>query len=130
MAAAVADYRPAASLAGKRPKDGDAWQLELEPTTDVLRELGERRQNGQVLVGFAAEAGADGLARAADKLERKRLDLLVYNDVARNGIGFDSDENEVVILSGDRRREVPRAPKAEVAAAVLDEVERVLNGRA
>jgi phosphopantothenoylcysteine decarboxylase/phosphopantothenate--cysteine ligase len=98
MAAAVADYRPSAALEGKRPKDADAWELELEPTTDVLRELGERRQNGQVLVGFAAEAGDDGLARAAGKLERKRLDLLVYNDVSRNEIGFDSDENEVVIL--------------------------------
>ena len=130
MAAAVADYRPAAALESKRPKHAVLWALELEPTTDVLRELGERRQNGQVLVGFAAEAGGDGLARAADKLERKRLDLLVYNDVARDGIGFDSEENEVVILSGDGRREVPRAPKAEIAAAVLDEIERVLNGRA
>ena len=130
MAAAVADYRPAAALDSKRPKDAELWALELEPTTDVLRELGERRQDGQVLVGFAAEAGGDGLARAADKLERKRLDLLVYNDVARDGIGFDSEENEVVILSGDGRREVPRAPKAEIAAAVLDEIERVLNGRA
>ena len=130
MAAAVADYRPAAALESKRPKDAELWTLELEPTTDVLRELGERRQNGQVLVGFAAEAGGDGLARAADKLERKRLDLLVYNDVARDGIGFDSEENEVVILSGDGRREVPRAPKAEIAAAVLDEIERVLDGRA
>jgi phosphopantothenoylcysteine decarboxylase/phosphopantothenate--cysteine ligase len=130
MAAAVADYRPAAELAGKRPKGADAWALELEPTTDVLRTLGERRQNGQVLVGFAAEAGGDGLARAAEKLERKRLDLLVYNDVSANGLGFDSNENEVVILSGDGRREVPRAPKAEIAAAVLDEVERVLGGRA
>ena len=130
MAAAVADYRPAAALDSKRPKDAELWALELEPTTDVLRELGKRRQDGQVLVGFAAEAGGDGLARAADKLERKRLDLLVYNDVARDGIGFDSEENEVVILSGDGRREVPRAPKAEIAAAVLDEIERVLNGRA
>jgi phosphopantothenoylcysteine decarboxylase / phosphopantothenate---cysteine ligase len=130
MAAAVADYRPAAALEGKRPKDAAAWALELEPTTDVLRELAERRQNGQVLVGFAAEAGSDGLERAADKLERKRLDLLVYNDVSRNGVGFDSDANEVVILSDDGRRNVPRAPKAEIAAAVLDEIERVLDGRA
>src|SRR5262249_16799660 len=128
MAAAVADCRPAAELAGKRPKDSDAWALELEPTTDVLRALGERRQNGQVLVGFAAEAGGDGLARAAEKLERKRLDLLVYNDVSANGLGFDSDENEVVILSGDGRREVPRAPKTEIAAAGRDEVERGVGG--
>jgi phosphopantothenoylcysteine decarboxylase/phosphopantothenate--cysteine ligase len=130
MAAAVADYGPADALDGKRPKDTEGWSLELEPTTDVLRTLGERRENGQVLVGFAAEAGGDGLTRAAEKLERKHLDLLVYNDVSREGVGFDSDENEVVILSPEGRREVPRAPKAQVAALVLDEVERVLDGRA
>jgi phosphopantothenoylcysteine decarboxylase/phosphopantothenate--cysteine ligase len=129
MAAAVADYRPADPLEAKRPKNAEAWTVELEPTVDVLRELGERRENGQVLVGFAAETGADGLERAAAKLERKRLDLLVYNDVSTDGIGFDSDENEVVILSAEGRREVPRAPKTQVAAAILDEVARVLDGR-
>jgi phosphopantothenoylcysteine decarboxylase/phosphopantothenate--cysteine ligase len=70
MAAAVADYRPAEALAAKRPKDDAAWSLELEPTTDIIRVLGERRQNGQVLVGFAAETGEGGLERAGEKLAR------------------------------------------------------------
>src|SRR5438874_8917814 len=83
MAAAVADYRPAERLETKRAKDDQAWQIELEPTADVLQSLAERRTNGQVLVGFAAETGPDGLARAREKLERKRVDLVVYNDVSR-----------------------------------------------
>src|SRR5207244_12190823 len=68
MAAAVADYRPAESADDKRPKYERGWQVALEPTVDVLRTLGERRTNGQVLIGFAAEHGTEGLARARDKL--------------------------------------------------------------
>ncbi len=128
MAAAVADYRPASTLAAKRPKDEAGWSLELEPTADVLRALGERRQNGQVLVGFAAETGEGGLERAGEKLARKQVDLIVYNDVSTNGVGFDSDENEVVIVSPEGQRPVPRGSKAQIAAAVLDEVSRVLEG--
>ena len=128
MAAAVADYRPAEALAAKRPKDEAGWSLELEPTDDVLRALGERRQNGQVLVGFAAETGTGGLERAGEKLARKQVDLIVYNDVSANGVGFDSDENEVVIVSPQGQRPVPRGPKAQIAAAVLDEVGRLLEG--
>src|SRR5689334_780461 len=75
MAAAVADYRPAEALAAKRPKDSAAWTLELEPTTDVLSALGERRREGQLLVGFAAETGDAGLDRAREKLARKGADL-------------------------------------------------------
>src|SRR5438876_1344152 len=71
MAAAVADYRPAEALAAKRPKDNATWTLELEPTTDVLSELGERRRDGQLLVGFAAETGAAGLERAREKPANK-----------------------------------------------------------
>src|SRR5690349_1202995 len=73
MAAAVADYRPAERLDAKRAKDDQAWRLELEPTTDVLQSLGEKRTANQVLVGFAAETGPDGLSRAREKLNRKRV---------------------------------------------------------
>jgi phosphopantothenoylcysteine decarboxylase/phosphopantothenate--cysteine ligase len=103
--------------------------VELEPTVDVLRTLGERRQNGQVLVGFAAETGEQGLARADEKLARKHLDLIVYNDVGAEGVGFDSEDNEVVIVSAGGRRSVPRASKNAIAAEVLDEVEKVLAER-
>jgi phosphopantothenoylcysteine decarboxylase/phosphopantothenate--cysteine ligase len=123
MAAAVADYRPSKSDAAKRPKDEETWEIELEPTADVLKGLGERRENGQILVGFAAEIGEAGLERARQKLAAKKVDLIVYNDVARNDVGFDSADNEVVLLTADGERRVDKAPKPEIAAAVLDEVE-------
>jgi phosphopantothenoylcysteine decarboxylase/phosphopantothenate--cysteine ligase len=131
MAAAVADYRPADAREDKRPKDGEPWQVELEPTTDVLRELSSRRPDGQVLVGFAAEYGEGGLDRARRKLADKGLDLIVYNDVGREDIGFDADDNEVVLVSAGVEREVKKAPKAAVAAALLDEVAELLesNGK-
>jgi phosphopantothenoylcysteine decarboxylase / phosphopantothenate---cysteine ligase len=127
MAAAVADYRPAQALAGKRPKDASEWTVTLEPTTDVLAALGARERNGQVLVGFAAEAGEGGLERKRGMLNGKNVDLVVYNDVGRAGIGFDADDNEVVLLTRAGEREVARAPKNEIATAVLDEVERLLE---
>jgi phosphopantothenoylcysteine decarboxylase/phosphopantothenate--cysteine ligase len=126
MAAAVADYRPAEALAAKRPKDTATWTLELEPTTDVLAALGERRRDDQLLVGFAAETGANGLERAREKLDRKGADLFVLNDVSRTDIGFDTDENEVTLVTVGGERIVPKAPKDEIAAAILDEVEALL----
>ena len=127
MAAAVADYRPAGASAGKRSKDGEPWTVELEPTQDVLAELGRRRSNGQLLVGFAADHGAEGLERARAKLRAKAVDLVVFNDVSREDIGFDAAENEVVIVSAAGERAVEKAPKARIAAAILDEVERLLT---
>jgi phosphopantothenoylcysteine decarboxylase/phosphopantothenate--cysteine ligase len=127
MAAAVADYRPASAREDKRPKDGDPWTVELEPTRDVLAALGAERRNGQVLVGFAADGAAPGLERARKKLRAKSADLFVFNDVSRVDIGFDAEDNEVVLLTGSGERAVPKAPKREIAAAVLDEVERLLS---
>jgi phosphopantothenoylcysteine decarboxylase/phosphopantothenate--cysteine ligase len=127
MAAAVSDYRPAEALEGKRPKDGEIWTLELEATDDVLRKLGAQSANGRVVVGFAAETGADGLSRAREKRAVKKADLLVYNDVARSDIGFESPDNEVVIISEEGERRIERAPKARVAAEILDDVEQLLG---
>jgi len=128
MAAAVADYRPAAALATKRPKDAATWTVELEPTADVLQTLGESRRNGQVLVGFAADQGETGLERAREKLHRKKVDLVVYNDVSRTDIGFDATDNEVTLVSGvTPERTLAKASKDEIAAAILDEVERLLG---
>jgi phosphopantothenoylcysteine decarboxylase/phosphopantothenate--cysteine ligase len=127
MAAAVADYRPAEALAAKRPKDTATWTLELEPTGDVLAALGERRRDGQLLVGFAAETGAAGLERAREKLFRKRADLFVLNDVARPDIGFDAADNEVTLLAAGAERSVGKAPKEEIAAAILDEVDALIG---
>jgi phosphopantothenoylcysteine decarboxylase / phosphopantothenate---cysteine ligase len=132
MAAAVADYRPAEPVEGKRPKDGAPWTVALEPTTDVLRELGGVRRDGQLFVGFAADHGEGGLERAREKLANKRADLIVYNDVSRDDIGFDAAENEVVLVSTHGERRIEKAAKQRIAAAILDEVAQRLeeaNGR-
>jgi len=128
MAAAVADYRPAESRADKRPKGGEPWSVELEPTADVARALGERK-NGSVLVTFGAEHGTEGLERKRAMLDGKNADLVVYNDVGRTDIGFDTEENEVTLVTRSGDRHVPKAPKQAIAAAVLDEVERLLGER-
>jgi phosphopantothenoylcysteine decarboxylase / phosphopantothenate---cysteine ligase len=128
MAAAVGDYRPVDPVAGKRPKDGRGWAVELEPTEDVLSELGRRRRNGQILVGFAADEGEPGLERARTKLTNKGGNLLVYNDVSRTDIGFESDWNELVLLTAAGERAVSRRSKEECAVAILDEVETLLEG--
>jgi phosphopantothenoylcysteine decarboxylase/phosphopantothenate--cysteine ligase len=127
MAAAVADYRPTETEAAKRPKDQGTWQVELEPTDDVLRALGAQSANGRILVGFAAETGEGGLARARAKRTGKNADLVVYNDVAGTDVGFDAAENEVVLISGAGERRVDKAPKDRVAAEIWNEIERLLE---
>ena len=122
MAAAVADYRPTRADEGKRAKDGEPWTVTLEPTTDVLRELGAARRNGQLLICFAADLGERGLERARTKLGNKHADLIVFNDVSRADIGFDAHENEVVLVSAEGERRIERAAKKRIAAAILDEV--------
>jgi phosphopantothenoylcysteine decarboxylase/phosphopantothenate--cysteine ligase len=130
MAAAVADYRPAEQSDEKRPKDERPWAVSLEPTADILRTLADRRTNGQVLIGFAADHGERGLARAREKLERKGVDLVVYNDVSREDVGFDSPDNEVVLLTGGGDRRVAKAPKDRIAVTIVDTIEELLRGRA
>jgi phosphopantothenoylcysteine decarboxylase/phosphopantothenate--cysteine ligase len=128
MAAAVADYAPADPHAGKLKKDraGEELTLRLERTQDVLTGLAARRRPGQVLVGFAAEHGDGALAYGREKLARKNLDAVVVNDIAGAGIGFDAADNEVWIVTDADERHVPRAPKEQIAAAILD---AVLNRR-
>jgi phosphopantothenoylcysteine decarboxylase/phosphopantothenate--cysteine ligase len=127
LAAAVADYRPAEALATKRPKSAASWTLELEPTADIALMLGERKRPGQVLVAFGAEAGEEGLERKRRMLEEKHADLVVYNDVSRPDIGFDAPDNEVVLVTAQAERQIPKAAKREIASAILDEVERLLG---
>jgi phosphopantothenoylcysteine decarboxylase / phosphopantothenate---cysteine ligase len=124
MAAAVADFRPAAPADTKLKKTAaDAPDsIALEPTADVLSGLAAARRPGQTLVGFAAEHGDGALAYAREKLARKRVDAIVVNDISRPGIGFDTAENEVTIVTPDAERPVPRAAKGEIAAAILDVV--------
>ncbi|HUK96301.1 MAG TPA: phosphopantothenoylcysteine decarboxylase, partial [Gaiellaceae bacterium] len=127
LAAAVADYRPAEAIAGKRPKDSRGWTIELAPTEDVARSLADRKRPGQILVVFGAEHGDEGLERKRGMLETKDADLVVYNDVGRSDIGFDTDENEVVLVTRSGERTVPKAPKPAIARAVLDAVEDLLR---
>jgi phosphopantothenoylcysteine decarboxylase/phosphopantothenate--cysteine ligase len=130
MAAAVADFRPAAPARKKLKKeDGTPPAIQLEPTEDILSALAAQRRPGQILVGFAAEHGADAVSYGRSKLERKRLDAVVVNDISRPDIGFDVDYNEVVILTADGERHLARGPKTGVADAVLDEVERLQERR-
>jgi phosphopantothenoylcysteine decarboxylase/phosphopantothenate--cysteine ligase len=130
MAAAVADYRPRKPEEGKRPKDQEMWSLELEPTEDILAELGSRRdsERGRVLVGFAADAGDRGLERAREKLANKRGNLFVYNDVSQPGIGFEAEDNALVLVSDRGEKQIGRRSKEECAVAILDEVEGLLGG--
>ncbi len=128
MAAAVADYRPSNPEEGKRPKDKEMWTLTLEPTDDVLSELGRRRSNGQVLVGFAADTGERGLQRAREKLANKGGNLIVFNDVSQSGVGFEAEDNDIVLISAQGERRIGRRTKEECAVAILDDVEDLLGG--
>ncbi len=130
MSAAVADFRPAGPVDRKLKKEDGVPKLELERTEDVLSALADLRREDQTLVGFAAEHGEGAVEHGRGKLERKRLDAIVVNDIARSGIGFESGDNEVTILTADGgERHVPRARKERVAQAVLDEVERLRTAR-
>lgn len=124
MAAAVADYRPEEPHGGKLKKDqtGSELNLRLVRTTDVLSSLADRRRPGQVLIGFAAEHGSGAVEYGRGKLVRKKLDAVVVNDVSGAGIGFDTDDNEVVIVTADGDHRIPRASKDSVADSILDTV--------
>jgi phosphopantothenoylcysteine decarboxylase / phosphopantothenate---cysteine ligase len=117
--AAVSDYR-AKSVSGQKIKRKGPISLELEPTADILKEISARGQS-QIVVGFAAET-ENVLENARQKLAAKHLDAIVVNDVSREGIGFDSERNEVTIITHDEVVEVPETTKWEVAQRLLDQV--------
>lgn len=125
MAAAVADYRPAVVHAEKIRRGAGPLHLELEPTADILAEAA-REKGARVLVGFALETGAGGLASAREKLVRKGLDLVVLN-WAGEAIG--KETNRVVLVDAAGERELPVLAKAEAARAILAEVVRRLGVR-
>jgi len=128
MAAAVADFRPAKPADHKLKKTGPEAlaEIALEPTEDILSRLATQRRAAQVLVGFAAEHGDGALAYGREKLVRKGLDVIVINDISRADIGFDSEQNEVLILTRDGgEQQIPRTAKGEVADHVLDQVGRL-----
>jgi phosphopantothenoylcysteine decarboxylase/phosphopantothenate--cysteine ligase len=122
MAAAVADFRPKAAAAGKLKKRDGTPEILLEPTPDILAGLGAAKRDGQVLVGFAAETD-DLVSNAGAKLEAKRLDLIVANDVSAAGVGFAHDTNAVTMMQpGAEPVEIDLASKRDVARAVIDTI--------
>jgi len=131
MAAAVADYTPAAPVAQKITKSDGPLTLTLTRTKDILADLGASRDGAAhpVLVGFAAET-ADAVARGRRKLDAKRVDLVVANDVTQPGAGFEHDTNAVTIITRDRDVAVPLQSKAAVADRILDLVVPLLGARA
>jgi phosphopantothenoylcysteine decarboxylase/phosphopantothenate--cysteine ligase len=117
--AAVSDYRAKQTSRQKIKRKGPLT-LDLEPTADILKEI-SLRKDAQIIVGFAAET-ENVLENARQKLTAKQLDAIVVNDVSREGIGFDSDRNQVTIITPDDVIEVPETTKWEVAQRVLDQV--------
>ncbi|HYA45350.1 MAG TPA: bifunctional phosphopantothenoylcysteine decarboxylase/phosphopantothenate--cysteine ligase CoaBC [Acidimicrobiales bacterium] len=128
MAAAVSDFRPSATVAGKWRKAGGPPSLELVPTLDILAELGARRRPGQVLVGFAAEAAAAGelaeLGRV--KLAAKGADLIVANDVSAQGAGFGEDRLRAVMVSPGSSVDLGLVEKGTLAVKVADAIEGLM----
>jgi phosphopantothenoylcysteine decarboxylase/phosphopantothenate--cysteine ligase len=129
MAAAPADFRPRQAAGAKIHREGAGkLELDLEATEDILAALSGRRREGQTIVGFAAETDS-GLERVREKLARKGADAIVLNDVSRAEIGFESAENEVVIVERDGEHHIPLGSKERVADAILDRVEKLRSDR-
>jgi phosphopantothenoylcysteine decarboxylase/phosphopantothenate--cysteine ligase len=128
MSAAVADFRPSVGTVGKIDKSAtESLVVTMEPTADILTTLAAEKTS-QVVVGFAAEHGAAGLQRARDKRTRKRLDVIVHNDISQPGIGFEGDQNAITIIGpGDAERTVAQTSKAACATAIIDAVAPLLH---
>ena len=134
-AAAVADYTPV-TVAAQKIKKRDAAagggactiQLRLKPTDDILAIVGSRKRTDQVVVGFAAET-EDLIGNARRKLKEKHADLIVANDVTMEGAGFDVDTNIVTVVGRDGEQTLPLLHKREVAAQLLDAIQRIRAAR-
>jgi phosphopantothenoylcysteine decarboxylase/phosphopantothenate--cysteine ligase len=127
MAAAPADFHAAQQAEGKLQRT-EGLDLSLEPTEDILASLSAERSQGQTIIGFAAEASAnkeEAIERARGKLERKGVDLIVFNDVSDPAIGFESEHNAVTLIGAEKQIDVPIASKEEIAEAILQEVDRL-----
>lgn len=118
MAAAVADFRPKLYSSEKIKKKSQELVLEMERTVDILASLAKEKRPDQIMIGFAAES-SDLIAHAQEKLQQKRLDFIVANDITRTDAGFAAETNEVVILWPDGEKEhLPLAAKEDIAAAI------------
>jgi len=128
MAAAVADFKFKEVFPDKVKKEKIGPTLNLEKTPDILAELGEKKKE-QLLVGFAAET-SDTLEKAAEKMRKKKVDLMVANNVSEEGVGFAADENEVWLIWPDGRKKlIPRQSKRKISQEIFSEIEVLLEGR-
>ena len=129
LSAAVADYRPVSVPDRKIKKTGERMILELERTADILGSMRAEFGFRGILVGFAAEThDVENYARG--KLERKRCDMIVANDVSRSDIGFNSSENEVLLVYPDRTELLEKAPKTQIAFQIIERACRLAQGKA
>ncbi len=125
--AAVADYRPAERAPGKIKRESGRIRIELVANPDIIAEVAAL-QPRPLVVGFAAETG-DLARHARDKLSRKRLDMIAANLVGRQGSGFESDENEILLVTAEGEKSLGRGPKQRLAALLIDEIAARLNDR-
>ncbi|MGB7068074.1 MAG: bifunctional phosphopantothenoylcysteine decarboxylase/phosphopantothenate--cysteine ligase CoaBC [Pyrinomonadaceae bacterium] len=128
-AAAVADYRPADVATAKIKKDGnEMMSLNLVKTPDILSDVAKNRPNGLIVVGFAAETN-DVIEYAKSKMEKKKLDMVIANDITKPGAGFNTDTNIATIISGNNQIELPLMSKRELADLILDEILDLRNAK-
>lgn len=127
LCAAVADFTPEVKAEQKIKREGDNLILHLKPTQDIAAALGKTKRDNQILIGFALET-TDELTHAQSKLTRKNFDFIVLNSLNDAGAGFRHDTNKITIVSKDNTKEYPLKPKSEVAADIIDELEKSIEG--
>lgn len=125
LCAAVADFRPEHATDQKIKRGKDDLVIRLKPTYDIAAELGHMKSEHQVLVGFALETNNEE-ANAQRKLEKKNLDFIVLNSLQNKGTCFQSDENQISIISRDGRQDYERKPKQDVASDIVDKLATLL----
>jgi len=126
LCAAVADFRPENVAAEKIKREKDDLVIRLKPTHDIAAQLGQMKKQGQLLVGFALETN-DEEANAQKKLQKKNLDFIVLNSLQRKGTCFQSDDNQISILSANGQVDFDKKPKTEVAKDIVNELGKRLN---
>jgi phosphopantothenoylcysteine decarboxylase/phosphopantothenate--cysteine ligase len=127
LCAAVADFRPAEVADEKIKRVGQTLDIHLVPNPDIAADLGRMKREGQVLAGFALET-SDEQQNAEHKLEKKNLDFIVLNSLRNKGTCFQSDENQISIISREGKRDYPKKSKADVARDIIDELQERLKG--
>ncbi len=121
LCAAVADFRPEQTAEQKIKREKDDLVIRLKPTHDIAAQLGQMKREGQLLIGFALETN-DEETNAQKKLEKKNLDFIVMNSLRRKGTCFQSDENQITIMTRDGQKDYDKKPKKEVARDIVDEM--------